>query len=66
MGNIIIPPMVAHGHQPPNLHQVIEGIAGTGAGFGRSASVLRVLKVLRVARWNQRLEVQEGCWGTNV
>lgn len=30
--------------------QVIEGIAGSGTGFARSASVLRVLKVLRVPR----------------
>ncbi|CAJ1364340.1 unnamed protein product, partial [Effrenium voratum] len=34
----------------PLIDIVIEGIAGSGTGFGRSASVLRVLKVLRVLR----------------
>eukprot|EP00913_Durusdinium_trenchii_P032307 g30249.t1 len=34
----------------PLIDIVIEGLAGSGTGFGRSASVLRVLKVLRVLR----------------
>ena len=34
--------------------KVIEGIAGAGTGFGRSASVLRVLKVLRVPLAGER------------
>lgn len=42
--------MVAETWLMPLIDIVIEGLAGSGTGFGRSASVLRVLKVLRVLR----------------